>query len=53
MKGNTNIEDAFKEQSKEAIELFNKKENNITDFRPHFKQKFKMCPGCGISDLDI
>ena len=49
MKGKSNTGVAFKAESKEIVELLDKKENG----KLHFKQKLRMNPGCGISDLDI
>ena len=37
MKGNTNTGVAFKAESKEAVEHFNKKENDSVDFQDAFQ----------------
>ena len=39
MKGNTNARDAFKEESKEVVEHFDKKENDSTEFQAVFQPK--------------
>ena len=48
-----NTKDAFKVESKEEVVYYDKKEKDSVDFRLYFKQKFRMIPGYGISDLDI
>ena len=37
MKGNTNTRDAFKVESKEAVEYFDKKENDNAEFQAVFQ----------------
>ena len=41
MKGNTNIGAALKEKSKEAVEHFDKKENDSADFQAPFQTEFQ------------
>ena len=53
IKGKTKTGAAFKAESEETVEILDKRENCNANMQAHFKQKFKMNPGCGISDLDI
>ena len=53
IKGNKNTRYAFKEESKEAVEHFDKKENGSANLQDAFQTKVRMNPSCGILDLDI
>ena len=53
IKGKTKIGAVFKAKSEQTVEILDKREIAVLICKLHFKQKFRMNPGCGISDLNI